>query len=183
MENPESLEEGLIAKSSLAQPNTVIVTNEVGERSGFPESDNSSAATPVVVLSTLVAICGSFAHGCSVSSIPLSCMLVTFFCFLILNVRKKWVDYNKIEFLIDFWFSILPTIMWLVLSKLRWQVQYFDVRWCVFVKCFSLSANSGIVYYGGLPTWANGIVSKFHSCFEMQLNYQLPINSYFKPTE
>ncbi|KAK9215410.1 hypothetical protein WN944_007415 [Citrus x changshan-huyou] len=66
MENPESLEEGLIAKSSLAQPNPVIVTNEVGERSGFPESDNSSAATPVVVLSTLVTICGSFAYGCSV---------------------------------------------------------------------------------------------------------------------
>ncbi|GAY63885.1 hypothetical protein CUMW_229270 [Citrus unshiu] len=66
MENPESLEEGLIAKSSLAQPNPVIVTNEVGERSGFPESDNSSAATPVVVLSTLVAICGSFDYGCSV---------------------------------------------------------------------------------------------------------------------
>ncbi|KAH9754726.1 Sugar transporter ESL1 [Citrus sinensis] len=66
MENPESLEEGLIAKSSLAQSNPVIVTNEVGERSGFPESDNSSAATPVVVLSTLVAICGSFAYGCSV---------------------------------------------------------------------------------------------------------------------
>ncbi|GAY63890.1 hypothetical protein CUMW_229270 [Citrus unshiu] len=67
MENPESLEEGLIAKSSLAQPNPVIVTNEVGERSGFPESDNSSAATPVVVLSTLVAICGSFDYGCSTS--------------------------------------------------------------------------------------------------------------------
>ncbi|KAL9450604.1 hypothetical protein AB3S75_012351 [Citrus x aurantiifolia] len=65
MENPESLEEGLIAKSSLAQPNPIKITNEVGERSGLPESDNSSA-TPVVVLSTLVAICGSFAHGCSV---------------------------------------------------------------------------------------------------------------------
>ena len=78
MENPESLEEGLIAKSSLAQPNPIKITNEVGERSGLPGSDNSSA-TPVVVLSTLVAICGSFAHGCSVSSIPLSCMLVTFF--------------------------------------------------------------------------------------------------------
>ncbi|KDO44997.1 hypothetical protein CISIN_1g039083mg [Citrus sinensis] len=89
MENPESLEEGLIAKSSLAQSNPVIVTNEVGERSGFPESDNSSAATPVVVLSTLVAICGSFAYGCSVSSIPLSRTLVTFFCFLIVNVKQK----------------------------------------------------------------------------------------------
>ena len=88
MENPESLEEGLIAKSSFAQPNPIKITNEVGERSGLPGSDNSSA-TPVVVLSTLVAICGSFAHGCSVSSIPLSCMLVTFFCFLILNVKKK----------------------------------------------------------------------------------------------
>ncbi|XP_052297907.1 sugar transporter ERD6-like 10 isoform X1 [Citrus sinensis] len=65
MENPESLEEGLIAKSSLAQPNPIKITNEVGERSGLPGSDNSSA-TPVVVLSTLVAICGSFAHGCSV---------------------------------------------------------------------------------------------------------------------
>ncbi|KAH9754730.1 Sugar transporter ESL1 [Citrus sinensis] len=67
MENPESLEEGLIAKSSLAQPNPIKITNEVGERSGLPESDNSSA-TPVVVLSTLVAICGSFAHGCSLSN-------------------------------------------------------------------------------------------------------------------
>ncbi|GAY58816.1 hypothetical protein CUMW_189720 [Citrus unshiu] len=66
MENPESLEEGLIAKSSLAQPNPIKITNEVGERSGLPGSDNSSA-TPVVVLSTLVAICGSFAHGCSYS--------------------------------------------------------------------------------------------------------------------
>ncbi|KAH9688800.1 Sugar transporter ESL1 [Citrus sinensis] len=67
MENPESLEEGLIAKSSLAQPNPIKITNEVGERSGLPGSDNSSA-TPVVVLSTLVAICGSFAHGCSLSN-------------------------------------------------------------------------------------------------------------------
>lgn len=93
MENPESLEEGLIAKSSLAQPNPIKITNEVGERSGLPGSDNSSA-TPVVVLSTLVAICGSFAHGCSVSSIPLSCTLVTFFLFL---DRKCEKEMSKLE--------------------------------------------------------------------------------------
>lgn len=66
MENQQNSDEELIAKSSLTQPNLTITTNEIGESSGLPEIDNSSA-TPVVALSTLVAICGSFAYGCAVS--------------------------------------------------------------------------------------------------------------------
>lgn len=78
MENPQqNSEEGLMPKSPPPQPNPAIVANEVGEGSGFPESDKSSA-TPVVVLSTLVAICGSFAYGCTVSSIPLSSYMFLF---------------------------------------------------------------------------------------------------------
>ncbi|KAL9450611.1 hypothetical protein AB3S75_012354 [Citrus x aurantiifolia] len=66
MENPQqNSEEGLMPKSSPPQPNPAIVANEAGQGSGFPESDKSSA-TPVVVLSTLVAICGSFAYGCTI---------------------------------------------------------------------------------------------------------------------
>ncbi|KAH9754723.1 Sugar transporter ERD6-like 5 [Citrus sinensis] len=77
MENPQqNSEEGLMPKSSPPQPNPAIVANEAGQGSGFPESDKSSA-TPVVVLSTLVAICGSFAYGCTVSSIPLSSPVIT----------------------------------------------------------------------------------------------------------
>ncbi|KAH9688760.1 Sugar transporter ERD6-like 5 [Citrus sinensis] len=77
MENPQqNSEEGLMPKSPPPQPNPAIVANEVGEGSGFPESDKSSA-TPVVVLSTLVAICGSFAYGCTVSIIPLSSPAIT----------------------------------------------------------------------------------------------------------
>ena len=78
MENPQqNSEEGLMPKSSPPQPNPAIVANEAGQGSGFPESDKSSA-TPVVVLSTLVAICGSFAYGCTVSSIPLSSYMFLF---------------------------------------------------------------------------------------------------------
>lgn len=50
MESSQCLEEALIETG----------TNTIRE--------SDSAATPVVVLSTLVAICGSFADGCSVSN-------------------------------------------------------------------------------------------------------------------
>lgn len=73
MDRPEeSLEERLIPSSSLA--------NENGDGCGMQESDSS--ATPAVVLSTLVAICGSFAYGCSVCTIIIIMFLVLFSLFL-----------------------------------------------------------------------------------------------------
>lgn len=65
MTRSESLEEGLIATSSVVlDPNST--TDGIGDGSGMSECDSS--ATHAVVFSTVVALCGSFTFGCSVSN-------------------------------------------------------------------------------------------------------------------
>lgn len=56
----ESLEEGLVSKHS--NPET-----QVDVSNGLNGGGGDSSATPVLVFSTLVAICGSFSAGCGVS--------------------------------------------------------------------------------------------------------------------
>lgn len=63
MGTSESLNEGL--PFIVRRP--AITNNEVSNVSGPQESDSS--ATPAVIFSTLVAVCGSFAYGCAVSLI------------------------------------------------------------------------------------------------------------------
>ncbi|KDO42694.1 hypothetical protein CISIN_1g048699mg, partial [Citrus sinensis] len=58
METSESLEEGLIPDPPFLVPRPVITNNEISNGSCLQESD--SVATPAVVFSSLVAICGSF---------------------------------------------------------------------------------------------------------------------------
>ena len=61
----ERLEEGLLLpSSSLEEPSSLRpVFNGIDDELG-----GDSSATPVVVFSTLVAICGSFCTGCGVST-------------------------------------------------------------------------------------------------------------------
>ena len=60
------MEEGLLQSSTNfeAQPNT--------DGGDITPTGASATATPVVVLSTLVALCGSFCTGCAVSTIALN---------------------------------------------------------------------------------------------------------------
>ncbi|KAH9754773.1 Sugar transporter ERD6-like 5 [Citrus sinensis] len=72
METSESLEEGLIPDPPFLVPRPVITNNEISNGSCLQESD--SVATPAVVFSSLVAICGSFLmatqnHYCSNGSL------------------------------------------------------------------------------------------------------------------
>ncbi|GAY63893.1 hypothetical protein CUMW_229290 [Citrus unshiu] len=60
MGTSESLNEGL--PFIVRRP--AITNNEVSNVSGLKESDSS--ATPAVIFSTLVAVCGSFAYGCAI---------------------------------------------------------------------------------------------------------------------
>lgn len=67
METSESLKEGLVPGPPFLVRRPVITNIEISNVSGLQESDSS--ATPAVIFSTLVAVCGSFAYGCAVSLI------------------------------------------------------------------------------------------------------------------
>lgn len=66
----KSMEEGLLART------TINESKQKGEES--PQENDSSSATLSVVLSTMVALCGSLCTGCAVSSF-------TFYIFLLLT--------------------------------------------------------------------------------------------------
>ncbi|PRQ42067.1 putative major facilitator superfamily domain-containing protein [Rosa chinensis] len=55
------MEEGLLMAGSKSNINAAS-----GECSDFMNPSGSSSATPVVVLSTLVALCGAFGYGCAI---------------------------------------------------------------------------------------------------------------------
>lgn len=63
----ESLEEGLLPSSS------ILEANHTGDGSDITEQSDSSA-TPIVVFSTFISVCGFLVLGCSVSS--LLCFMV-----------------------------------------------------------------------------------------------------------
>lgn len=68
------MEEGLLARS------TIVEANPNGNVGDMPQSGASCLATPFLVLSIGVAVCGSLCTGCAVSSI---------------NILKLYVEYHS----------------------------------------------------------------------------------------
>lgn len=72
------MEEGLLASSKVE----TVQADKLKEESPQGNVSSSDSVTPVVVLGTVVALCGSLSAGCSVSNITLSVsLLLTNFLF------------------------------------------------------------------------------------------------------
>lgn len=66
MGRSQSLEEGLLPSSSMRESNQTDDGNGDGSDMGTEKFDSS--ATPIVVFSTIISICGFLVLGCAVSS-------------------------------------------------------------------------------------------------------------------
>lgn len=128
----ESLEVGLLPRSSV--PETNSTTNST--------VDGDSSATPIVILSTLVSICGSFAFGCTVSTIIIS-----------LSAKNRGH----------------PSPDWFFLTELIFVDYGFAGR--IFLSCWICNHERPATFFGSSKLFLSTVKSQLHTCTLIHIDY------------